>query len=54
MIVSSALLCGCQTLYSEDMQNGQRIDDRLMIDGNQAVITFGPDIQIACAAKALP
>ena len=31
MIVASALLAGCATLYSEDMQNGQVIDGRLTI-----------------------
>jgi predicted nucleic acid-binding protein len=31
MIVASALLSGCQTLYSEDMQDGLRIDDRLTV-----------------------
>ena len=31
MIVASALLSGCATLYSEDMQNGQVIDGRLTI-----------------------
>lgn len=31
MIVASALLAGCETLYSEDMQNGQVIDDQLQI-----------------------
>lgn len=31
MIVASALLEGCETLYSEDMQDGQRIDHQLRI-----------------------
>jgi predicted nucleic acid-binding protein len=31
MIVASALLAGCKTLLSEDMQDGQTIDDRLAI-----------------------
>jgi predicted nucleic acid-binding protein len=31
MIVSSALLAGCTTLYSEDMQHGLVIDKRLKI-----------------------
>ena len=31
MIVASALLAGCATLYSEDMQDGQVIDGRLTI-----------------------
>lgn len=31
MIVASALLAGCITLYSEDMQNGQVIDGQLTI-----------------------
>ena len=31
MIVASALLAGCKTLLSEDMQDGQTIDGRLEI-----------------------
>jgi predicted nucleic acid-binding protein len=31
MIVAAALLSGCQVLYSEDMPDGQRIDDQLQI-----------------------
>ncbi|MBB5752481.1 PIN domain-containing protein [Prosthecomicrobium pneumaticum] len=31
MIVASALLCGCDTLWSEDMQNGLIIEGRLRI-----------------------
>lgn len=31
MIVASALLAGCATLYSEDLQHGQVIDGRLTI-----------------------
>jgi predicted nucleic acid-binding protein len=31
LIVSSALLAGCRTLYSEDMQHGQVIDRQLTI-----------------------
>ncbi len=31
VIVASALLAGCQTLYTEDMQNGQRIEGRLLL-----------------------
>ncbi|MDR2838475.1 MAG: PIN domain-containing protein [Azonexus sp.] len=31
MIVSSALLSGCETLYSEDMQSGLRIENTLTI-----------------------
>ncbi len=31
MIVASALLCGCQILYSEDMQDGFLIEDNLTI-----------------------
>ncbi len=31
MIVGAALLAGCETLWSEDMQDGLRIDDRLLI-----------------------
>lgn len=31
MIVAAALLAGCTTLYSEDMQNGQVIDNQLII-----------------------
>ena len=31
MIVSAALLAGCETLYSEDMQDGMIIEDRMII-----------------------
>ncbi len=31
VIVASALLAGCQTLYTEDMQDGQRIEGRLLL-----------------------
>ena len=31
MIAGAALLAGCDTLWSEDMQDGLRIDDRLQI-----------------------
>ena len=31
MIIATALLAGCVTLYSEDMQDGQVIDDQLTI-----------------------
>jgi predicted nucleic acid-binding protein len=31
MIVASALLAGCETLFSEDMQNGLVVDDQLQI-----------------------
>ncbi len=31
MIVASALIAGCTTLYSEDMQDGQVIDDQLAL-----------------------
>lgn len=31
MIVSSALSAGCVTLYSEDMQDGLRVEDQLTI-----------------------
>lgn len=31
MIVASALLAGCETLYSEDMQNGLVVDEQLTI-----------------------
>jgi len=31
MIVAAALLGGCETLYSEDMQNGLLIDSQLRI-----------------------
>jgi predicted nucleic acid-binding protein len=31
MIVGAALLAGCRALWSEDMQDGLRIDDRLTI-----------------------
>ncbi|MEI7840839.1 MAG: PIN domain-containing protein [Methylococcaceae bacterium] len=31
LIISSALQSGCTVLYSEDMQNGQKIDGQLVI-----------------------
>ncbi|MCB1823653.1 MAG: PIN domain-containing protein [Candidatus Competibacteraceae bacterium] len=31
LIVAAALLAGCRTLYSEDLQNGQTIDGRLVV-----------------------
>ena len=31
MIVASALIAGCTTLWSEDMQDGLRVEDRLRI-----------------------
>ncbi len=31
MILASALVAGCTTLFSEDLQDGQRIDDRLTV-----------------------
>jgi predicted nucleic acid-binding protein len=31
MVVASALLAGCDTLYSEDMQHGMLIEGRLII-----------------------
>ncbi len=31
LIVSAALLAGCDTLYSEDMQDGQVIEERLTV-----------------------
>ncbi|HFD13651.1 MAG TPA: PIN domain-containing protein [Crenotrichaceae bacterium] len=31
MIIAAALLAGCKTLYSEDMQNGQLFNDQLRI-----------------------
>jgi predicted nucleic acid-binding protein len=31
LIIASALHCGCEVLYSEDMQHGQLINDRLRI-----------------------
>ena len=31
MIVSSALLASCQILFSEDLQDGQSIDDQLTV-----------------------
>ncbi len=31
MIAASALLAGCDTLYSEDMHAGLRIEDRLTV-----------------------
>jgi len=31
LIVAAALLAGCRTLYSEDLQDGQSIDGRLVV-----------------------
>lgn len=31
MILASALLDGCRILYSEDLQDGQRIDEQLTV-----------------------
>jgi predicted nucleic acid-binding protein len=31
MIAASALLSGCRTLFTEDLQNGQRVENRLTI-----------------------
>jgi predicted nucleic acid-binding protein len=31
MIIGAAMLAGCKTLWSEDMQDGLRIDDRLTV-----------------------
>ncbi len=31
LIVAAALLAGCETLYSEDLQHGQVFDDRLTV-----------------------
>lgn len=31
MILAAAMLAGCTTVYSEDLQDGQRIEDRLTI-----------------------
>ena len=31
LIVAAALLSDCETLYSEDLQNGQVFDDRLKV-----------------------
>lgn len=31
LIIASALECGCYTLYSEDLQHGQIIEDKLKI-----------------------
>jgi predicted nucleic acid-binding protein len=32
LIVSAALLAGCDTLYSEDLQHGQVFEDRLTVE----------------------
>ena len=37
VIVSAALASGCDTLYSEDMQDGQVFEDRLMVKNPFAV-----------------
>jgi predicted nucleic acid-binding protein len=31
VIVAAALLAGCVTLYTEDLQHGQRIEERLLV-----------------------
>lgn len=31
LILASAILAGCITLFTEDLQNGQRIDDRITV-----------------------
>jgi predicted nucleic acid-binding protein len=31
LIVAAALLAGCETLYSEDLQHGQVFDDQLTV-----------------------
>jgi predicted nucleic acid-binding protein len=31
LILASAILAGCSTLFTEDLQNGQRIDDRITV-----------------------
>ena len=31
LVVAAALLADCETLYSEDLQDGQRIDGRLVV-----------------------
>jgi predicted nucleic acid-binding protein len=31
MIVSSALICGCGVLVTEDLNSGQKVEDRLII-----------------------
>jgi predicted nucleic acid-binding protein len=43
LIVSAALLAGCDTLYSEDMQDGQVIEERLTVVNpfKEAVIGSG-------------
>lgn len=31
LIIAAALLAGCETLYSEDLQRGQRFDEQLTV-----------------------
>ncbi len=31
LILASAILAGCITLFTEDLQNGQRIDDQIIV-----------------------
>lgn len=31
LILASAILAGCATLFTEDLQNGQRIDDQVIV-----------------------
>lgn len=38
LIVASALHAGCDTLYSEDLQNGQVFEDRLKVDNPFATL----------------
>ena len=41
MIIASALLAGCTTLYSEDMQHGQHIEGSLSV--RNPFVQGGPD-----------
>ena len=43
MIIASALLAGCTKLYSEYMQDGQQIDERLALQ-NPFAATWSPDV----------
>ncbi len=41
LIVSSALLAGCECLYTEDLQDGQIIEQRLLVSNPFATSTSG-------------
>jgi len=52
MIVASALQAGCNTLWSEDMQHGMRLDEGLAIETylNRQVVTYPHTVSHAAPA----